>query len=190
MSAGLWDKHLLHKAELAMDSRCDRCGNDRDDTYQQIPGVYSIEIHVLRRRTQACSKNLDMEKRPRASIPAALPWSLQATSRALFGRSDGMREQDQLQRKRKYDEWEQIHREQQVEGRSARQVLADLSWTRTGFLTFSFPQKYKVKVGPPTAGQYIYRCCSHCLRWDWHRPHWTETRPLHPLHNIEIEGQL
>ena len=36
MSAGLWDKHFLHKAGLAMDSRSDRCGNDRDDTYPRF----------------------------------------------------------------------------------------------------------------------------------------------------------
>ena len=36
MSAGLWDKHLLLEAGLAMDSRCDRRGKDRDDTYHRF----------------------------------------------------------------------------------------------------------------------------------------------------------
>ena len=36
MSAGLWDKHLLHKAGLAVDSKCDRCGNARDDTHHRF----------------------------------------------------------------------------------------------------------------------------------------------------------
>ena len=36
-------------------------------------------------RTQARSKIFDIVKRPRASPPAALPWSLQVTSRALSG---------------------------------------------------------------------------------------------------------
>ena len=76
-------------------------------------------------RTQACFKISDTAKRPRASPPAALPWSLQATLRVPFGQAVQIEITGQLQRKRKYDEWEQIQCDTQVDGKTARQVLAD-----------------------------------------------------------------
>ena len=36
MSAGMCDKHLLYKAGLALDSKCERCGKERDDIFHRF----------------------------------------------------------------------------------------------------------------------------------------------------------
>ena len=123
MSAGLWDKHLLHKAGLAMDSRCDRCVNDRDDTYQRFWECTALKATF--EEDASLFQEFRYGEAPACLTSCGLATELAGNVKGASWTSDGMREQDQLQRKRKYDEWVQIHREMQVEGRTARQVLAE-----------------------------------------------------------------
>ena len=97
-------------------------------------------------RTQAYFKISDTAKRPRASPPAALPWSLQATSRVPFGQAVQIEITGQLQRKRKYDEWEQIQCDMQVEGENCQTSACGLSWARQDSRHPTSPQNYKTKA--------------------------------------------
>ena len=99
MSAGLWHKHLFHKAKLAMGSRCDRCGNDRDDTYHRF-----WECKALK---STCEEDASLFQEfrygeaPACLTTCGLAMELAGNVTGAFWASDGMREQDQLQRKRR-----------------------------------------------------------------------------------------
>ena len=122
MSAGLWDKHLLHKAGIALDSTCERCDNTRDDTYHRfwectaLKSTYDEDASLF--------QDFRYCEAPACLTTGGLAMELAGDVTGAFWTGSAGRNQDQLHRKRKYDEWEKIQCEMQVEGKTARQVLA------------------------------------------------------------------
>ena len=102
----------------------------------------------------------------------------------------GMREQDQLQRKRKYDEWEQIHRDMQVEGRKAREVLADYHG-QYRILDIQLPPIVQSESGPPQQANTFTDASVLLPRIPWVAlagigiVHIDRDTSTYPLHNIE-----
>ena len=123
MSAGLWDKHLLHKAGIALDRTCERCGNIRDDTYHRFWECTALESTF----DEVASLFQDFRKSepPACLTSCGLAMELAGDVTGAFWIRSAVRDKDQLQRKRKYDEWEQLQCDMQVEGKTARRVLAD-----------------------------------------------------------------
>ena len=81
-----------------------------------------------------------------------------------FWTRSAVRDQDQLHRKRKYDQWEQIHREMQVEGISARQVLADYHGPDR-ILDIQLLSKIQSESGPPPQQAKTFTDASVLLPW-------------------------
>ena len=182
VSAGLWDKHFLHKAGLATDSKCDRCGNPRDDTCHRFWECTALKSTY----DEDASPFQDFRY---CEAPACLTTCGLAMELAGDFQGGGAgRDQDQLQRKRKYDEWEQIHCDMQVEEKTARQVF-----TETGFLTSNFLPRYKVKADLPQQANTFTDASVFLPRIPWVAyagigiVHIDRDTSTYPLHNIEME---
>ena len=159
MSAGLWDKHLLQKAGIARDSTCERCGNTRDDIYHRF-----WECIVLK---STCDEDASLFQdfryceAPACLTSCGLAVELAGDVTGAFWTRSAGRDQDQLHRKRKYDEWEQIQCEMEVEGKLPDKCLQTIMG-QTGFSTSNFTQKYKAKANPygrPTHLQMLQSFC-------------------------------
>ena len=76
-------------------------------------------------RTLACPKIFRHSEAPACLTTCGLAMELAGDVTGAFWIRSALRDKDQLQRKRKYDEWEQIQCDMQVEVKTARPVLAD-----------------------------------------------------------------
>ena len=101
-------------------------------------------------------------------------------------------QQQQTQRKRKYDEWEQIHCEMEVGGKPARQVLADYHGPDR-ILDLQAPQRIQHEQEPPQQARTFTDASVLLPKTPWTSyagigiVHNGRDVKTYPLHNIEME---
>ena len=102
MSVGMWDKHLLHKAGLALDSKCERCGNARDDIFHRfwtctaLKATYDEDASLF--------QDFTYNEAPACLTTCRLAIELAGDVTGPLWAGGTAREQEQPQRKRKYDD--------------------------------------------------------------------------------------
>ena len=177
------------KAGLAMDSRCDRCGNDRDGTCHRFWECTALKSTY--EEDSSLFQEFRYGEAPACLTTCGLAMELAGNVTGAFGASDGLR--DQLQRKRKYDEWEQIHREMQVEGRTARHVFADYHGPDR-ILDIQLLPQILGESGPHSRPIHLQMLQSFCRGFRGPPTPGLASPTLfgrdtttYPLHNIEIE---
>ena len=180
MSAGLWDKHLLHKAGLAMDSKCDRCGNARDDTCHRF-----WECAALR-------DTYDQDPTLFKDFCCSACITTCGLATELAGWTGGKKQEQQTQRKSKHDEWQQVQQDMKVEGKTARQVLADCHGP-DGILDLQLPPRLRDQQEPPQQANTFTDASVLVPKTPWASfagigiVHIDRDMNTYPLHNIEME---